>query len=159
MAHKTEQRASDGARVGGARRLIAGLRVAPQDEALLAVVRPYLADTGSEGELAYRLWRRGLELTLAEVVGLGATLPSGTTEEIIASMVAQRLLLCMPLLRRTGTLARLGIEVSPPGAPRGMTLVPLAPLFSPATIGQSASEAIDLSAAEAISSLGGSDFL
>lgn len=137
-------------RDAGARRLIAGLRVTPQDEALLAVVRPYLADVGSEGELAYRLWRRGLDVTLAEVVGLGATLTSAMTEELLAGLVAQRLMLSLPLLRRTGTLALLGLEAPPLVAPPT-----IAPLLAPA-IG---AEAIDAGATKVIRGLGGSDFL
>ena len=51
-------------------------------------MRPFLPEAGLEGELAYRLWRRGLEVTLAEVVGLGVTLPVGITEDHISSLVA-----------------------------------------------------------------------
>lgn len=151
MARRANQGEPGGARRGGARRLIAGLRVTNHDEALLAVVRPYLADVGSEGEVAYRLWRRGLEITLAEVVGLGAALPPGTTEELIAGLVAQRLLLCVPLLRRTGKLALLGLETAAPIASSvAMTETP-APL--------SGTEMIDESAVNAIAGLGGTDFL
>lgn len=74
MAKTTEraaQRLTASTRPRGGRRLIAGLRVTAHDETLLAVVRPYLTDAESEGEAAYRLWRRGLEVSLAEVVGLG----------------------------------------------------------------------------------------
>jgi hypothetical protein len=97
-------------RRSGARRLIAGLRISQEEETLLAVVRPYFTDLSSEGELAYRLWRRGLELALAEVVSIGARLPPDTQEQFIASLVAQRLLLSLPLLRRTETLTLLGLE-------------------------------------------------
>jgi hypothetical protein len=136
---------------GEARRLIAGLRITRQDEALLDVVRPLFPEADSEGELAYRLWRRGLELTLAEGAGLGATLPAHSSEELIASLVVQRLLLCMPLLRRTQKLALLGLEetsslVRSVGAPA----VPL-------TVTDT--ETIDASASDAIADLGGSNFL
>lgn len=132
----------------GQRRLIAGLRVSELDERLLALVAPFFPEVDSAGDLAYRLWRRGLELTLAEVVGLGATLPPEVSEELIAGLAAQRLALCMPLLRRTGGLARLGLEA--PLIERA-----LAQPVTPAT----QDDAIDSGAADAITSLGGSDFL
>ncbi len=94
----------------GQRRLIAGLRIPSQDEALLDLVRPLFPEVDSEGELAYRLWRRGLELTLAELAGLGVALPPALSEETVATLVAQRLLLCLPLLRHTRKVALLGIE-------------------------------------------------
>jgi hypothetical protein len=121
--------------------------VTPHGEALLAVVRPFLAEADSASELAYRLWRRSLEITLAEVVGLGAALPPGTSEELIASLAAQRLLLCAPLLRRTGKVSFLGIEPT--------RCVPPQPGTAAAAVG----ELIDASAAEATAGLGGSDFL
>jgi hypothetical protein len=149
-----QKRTSDettGERRGGARRLIAGLRISAEEESLLAVVRPYFTDLSSEGELAYRLWRRGLELALAEAVGIGARLPSGTTEQFIASLVAQRLLLCMPLLRRTGTLALVGLDTP------SQTDMPMRERLAPErTV---VPEAIDASAADAIAGLGGNDFL
>lgn len=151
MACRADHGESGSTRQGGARRLIAGLRVTQQDEALLAVVRPYLADAGSEGELAYRLWRRGLDVSLAEVVGLGAALPLGTTEELIAGLVAQRLLLCVPLLRRTGKLVLLGVETAPLIALSAARVEASAPLFG--------TEAIDESASNTIAGLGGTDFL
>ncbi len=153
MPHHPEQQSGEGgaARRSGSRRLIAGLRVGPQDAALLAVVRPFFPDITSEGELAYRLWHRGLEVTLGELAGLGATLPLGMSEELLASLVAQRLLLCLPLLRRTGTLGLLGIEPVPPlGVPAARQT----------TLGSSSKEAaIDAGASDAIVGLGGSDFL
>lgn len=139
------------ARSAGARRLLAGLRITPQEEALLNVVRPYLPEADSASELAYRLWRRGLELTLAEVASIGATLPPHTSEELLAGLAAQRLLLCMPLLRRTGKLALLDVEATPREAllpPEVVRPLPLAP-----------PEHIDASASDAISGLGGNDFL
>ena len=133
------------------RTLIAGLRVTAEDELLLAVVRPFVADASSEGELAYRLWRRGLELTLAEVVGLGAALPAGMSEELVARLVAQRLLLSLPLLRRTGTLALLGIDATPPQLAEPSTHREVA--------ATTAAEVIDETASATIAGLGGSDFL
>jgi hypothetical protein len=118
---------------------------------LLAVVRPYMTDLSSEGELAYQLWRRGLELALAEVVSIGAHLPPDTSEPFIAGLVAQRLLLSLPLLRRTGTLALLGLEAPAPTVV--MTTTDISPTEHPIT------EAIDASASDAITGLGGSDFL
>ena len=114
-------------------------------------MRPYLAEVGSEGELADRLWRRGLEVTLAEVAGLGEALPTGTSEDLIASLVAQRLLLCVPLLRRTGKLALLGLELPRATIPAS-AIVPDVPPGA-------ATESIDESAAGAIAGLGGNDFL
>jgi hypothetical protein len=132
---------------GGARRLIAGLRVSRQDEALLAVVRPFFPEADSEGELAYRLWRRGLELALAEAVGLGAQLPPGVTEQHLATLAAQRLLLSVPLLRQTGVLALLGSIDS------AATLSSATPIIAPDP------DDINTRAADTISSLGGGDFL
>jgi hypothetical protein len=129
----------------GPRRLIAGLRVTQADLALIAVIRPYLADADSEGELAYRLWRRGLEVTLAELAGLGVTLPNTLPENHLATRVAQRLLLVMPLLRRTGKLALLGLD-APTSRP--------APLIS-----EPEGDQIDESAAGIIVGLGGDAFL
>lgn len=135
---------------GGARRLIARLRITKQDEALLDGVRPVLPEAASEGELAYRLWRRGLEVTLAEAVSLGVA-PPGITEAELASLVAQRLLLSVPLLRRTGKLALLGIETS--SSPRETS-----PMGAPKVAG-AANDAIDEAAATAVVDLGGSAFL
>ncbi len=131
---------------GGPRRLIAGLRVTPRDETLLDVVRPLFPEVDSEGELAHRLWRRGLELTLAEVAGLGVTMPPGTTDEQLATLVAQRLLLCLPLLQRTGKVALLGIESAPP-----VLAMPTSPPDGLADI--------DTAAARTIAGMGGGDFL
>jgi hypothetical protein len=117
------------------------------DERLLALVAPFFPEVDSAGDLAYRLWRRGLELTLAEVVGLGATLPPEVTEELIANLVAQRLALCVPLLRRTGGLPRLRLEA--PLVERALTQP-----VTPAT-----PDTIDSGAADAITSLGGNNFL
>jgi hypothetical protein len=122
--------------------------VSDQDAQLLTLVAPFFPEADSAGDLAYRLWRRGLELALAEAVGLGAELPPGTTEGQLANLVAQRLALCLPLLRRTGKLALLGVE-----APSGERA------SIPPTATASSDEAIDSGAAEAITSLGGNDFL
>lgn len=136
---------------GGARRLIAGLRVTKQDEALLDVVRPLLPEAASEGELAYRLWRRGLEVTLAEAASFGVALPPGITEAELASLVAQRLLLSVPLLRRTGKLALLGIEAS--HLPREMS-----PMGTP-IVTDAVNNEIEEAAATAVVDLGGGAFL
>ena len=129
----------------GRRRLIAALRVPPADERLLATVRSYFPDADSASELAYRLWRRGLELTLAELASLGAVLPVGLTEEQLATLSAQRIVLLLPLLRRTGKLALLGLEHA--AAPR-----PPQPL-APTAI------ATDEAAARVVADLGGTEFL
>lgn len=135
----------------GGRRLIAGLRVTQLDEDVLAIVRPYLTDVSSEGDLAHRLWRRGLEISLAEVVSVGAPVPQGITEELLASLVAQRLLPCLPLLRRTGTLALLGLDAA--AQERPIQAEPHHP-GNPAP-----ADTIDTGAADAITALCGSDFL
>jgi hypothetical protein len=144
--HATDESARE--RQSGARRLIAGLRITPEEEVLLAVVRPFLPGADSAGEVAYRLWRRGLEVTLAEAVSVGAALPAGSSEQLVAGLVAQRLLLCMPLLRRTGMLVLLGVEARSDALPS-----------LPPTSAADSDAVIDSGAATAITSLGGSDFL
>lgn len=131
----------------GRRRLIAALRVPPEDEQLLTVVQPYLPDADSAGELAYRLWRRGLELMLAELSSVGTALPGALSEEQLATLMAQRIALLLPLLRRTGKLALLGLEQPGQEQPRAVSVVPVA------------EAAIDASATAAVSNLGGADFL
>lgn len=101
--------------------------------------------------MAYRLWRRGLEMTLAEAVSLGVAPPPGITEAELASLVAQRLLLAVPLLQRTGKLALLGMEAS--GSPRETSL-----MGTPKGAG-AATDEIDEAAATAVVDLGGSAFL
>lgn len=135
----------------GQRRLIAGLRVSELDERLLALVAPFFPEVDSAGDLAYRLWRRGLELTLAEVAGFGVTLPAEVSEELIARLVAQRLALSLPLLRRTGTLALLGIDAAP--------LQLVVPSTNREVVATTAADAIDATASATIAGLGGSDFL
>jgi hypothetical protein len=129
----------------GRRRLIAALRIPQADERLLEAVQPYLPDADSAGELAYRLWRRGLELTLAELASLGVALPTGMTEEQLATLSAQRMLLLLPLLRRTSKLALLNLE----HATSLHTPQPLAPT----AVG------IDEAAAGVVADLGGTEFL
>ncbi len=136
-----------GARTSRPRRLIAGLRVSREDELLLALVAPFFPEVDSAGDLAYRLWRRGLELTLAELVALGTALPVGTSEEHLATLVAQRVTLCLPLLRRTGKLALLNLEApAPPGVSQHGALAPDTPV-------------IDATASATVAGLGGVDFL
>lgn len=131
----------------GRRRLIAGLRVSTEDERLLALVAPLFPEADSAGDLAYRLWRRGLELTLAELASLSEASIAGLPEAQIATLAAQRVLLCLPLLQRTGMLAALPFvaygAASPLGQPRASTPV----------------EAIGEEAAAAVVSLGASEFL
>lgn len=148
---KRPAREPDRERNGRARRLIAGLRVSAQEEALLDVVRPFLSDGASESELAYRLWRHGLELTLAEAVSFGARLPAHTTEQLVAGLVARRLMLALPLLRRTGTLSLLGLDMAAPG--------PEVLQHAPVCVPPEGLDTIDEGASGAITSLGGSDFL
>ena len=150
QADRKRDRSQHRGKHGGARRLIAGLRITKQDEALLDVVRPFLPEADSEGELAYRLWRRGLEVTAAEAVSLGVMLPPGITEAQIASLVAQRLLLSMPLLRRTGKLAMLGVEA----AALSQEVVSMGTQRMAGV-----DDSIDGAAAAAVVALGGSAFL
>lgn len=97
------------------------LRVTERDEALLALLRPYMAGVTNESEQAYTLVREGLLMRLAALAALGAHPPDAPDEEILATHAAQQLLLILPLLRRTGKLSLLGIDVSTPqlGAERG----------------------------------------
>lgn len=111
------------------------------------MVAPFFPEVDSAGDLAYRLWRRGLELTLAEVISLGTEPPPEPSEELLASLVAQRLALCMPLLRRTGKLTLLGLEA--PEIPARS--LPLATVVS--------APEIDASASATVAGLGGGDFL
>lgn len=136
-----------GKKRSGPRRLIAGLRITRQDMALLEAVRPLFPEAASAGELAYQLWRRGLELALAELASLGGALPPALDEEILATLVSRRLLLALPLLRRTGRLALLGLDLPAPIALPN-ALLPALPI-----------DAIDDTASAAITDLGGSDFL
>ncbi len=112
--------------------------------------RPFFPDAASEGELAYRLWRYGLELALAEAASLGTCPPSSTTELLLARLVARRLLLVLPLLRRTDTLDILGLDAAPPD--------PDLPRSLPVSVPPGSYDTIDERASEAIASLGGSDF-
>lgn len=143
---KRTAHATSPSRSRGARRLIAGLRITGQDEELLSLVRPFFPDADSEGDLAYRLWRRGLEITLAELVSVGVALPAGVAEDYIATLVAQRIALCLPLLQRSGRLALLGLDSALPPA------IPL-------RLSSDEPADIDAAAAVTIVSLGGSDFL
>lgn len=130
-----------------ARRLIAGLRVSHADEQLLALIAPFFPEADSAGDLAYRLWRRGLELAFAELVSVGAPLPAGITEDQLATLVAQRVAGCLPLLRRTGKLALLQLEVPAPQQEPARS----SPVVS--------TEEVDASAAVTVVGLGGADFL
>jgi hypothetical protein len=67
------------------------------------------------------------------------------SEETLATLVAQRLLLCLPRLRRTGMLPLLGLELPP--IPTRLTSPPDKPAD------------IDTAAAATIAGMGGSDFL
>jgi hypothetical protein len=109
-------------------------------------VRPLFPEADTEGELAYRLWRRGLKLSLAEAAGLSVAVLPGITDERLATLVAQRLLLCRPLLQRTGKLALVSRDVPVPDATSYLTWPALTP------------EHIDNKAAEAIVGLGGNHF-
>jgi len=72
-------------------------------------------------------------------------LPVGLTEEQLATLSAQRIVLLLPLLRRTGKLALLGLEhAASPRPPQ-----PLAPTAIP----------IDEAAARVVADLGGTEFL
>lgn len=87
------------------------LRVTARDDELMALVRPYLINVTNESELAYQLVREGLLMRLALLAALGGDLNDLIAEEVVAAHAAQHLLLCLPLLRRTGKLATLEMEV------------------------------------------------
>ena len=71
------------------------------------------------------------------------------SEEVIASLLVQRLLVCLPLLQRTGKLALLGFGLSPSDlTQRSAEPDAIAPVVE-----------IDHSASAAIAELGASDFL
>lgn len=133
--------------IAGLRVSLAGLRVSLADEQLLALVEPFFPEVDSAGDLAYRLWRRGLELALAELASVGVPLPASLPEEQLATLVAQRVTGCLPLLRRTGKLALLHLEI-PPAQPEPER-------HSSVLI----STEIDSSAAMTVVGLGGADFI
>ena len=160
MAQNTEKRAADGdsrtsahsARRGansrgGVRTLIAALRVTDVDLQLLDAVRPLLAEIDTAGELAYRVWRRGLESLLAEVAAVGGALPAGFTDAQIAILAAQRLVAVLPLLQRTDKLALLQLQ----GHRIDSVPEPMPPMAW--------EEGIDTTATETILLLGGNEFL
>jgi hypothetical protein len=90
------------------------LRVTERDEALMALLRPYMAGVTNESEQAYTLVREGLLMRLAALAALGVGLDGAVDEEVLAAHAAQQLLLVLPLLRRTGRLALLGMEMAAP---------------------------------------------
>lgn len=132
-------------RTGKGRRRLFALRVPVAEERVQALLRPYIAEE-TDADLAYRIWQRGLRVALAEYAGLGMTLPPEEREELVAARVAQLFLLCLPLLRRTGTLALLGLEPAGVAAQRDGPAAPAEP-------------EIDTDSTAAISGLGGSEFL
>jgi hypothetical protein len=131
----------------GPRRLIAGLRVSERDLVLLAVVRPF-CDGDSEAEIAHRIWRRGLEVTLAELVSAGVELPPGVlTEQQLAIVIHRHVQLCAPLLERAGLVVRSLMDEPQPM--RDATL----------RVAVIEETAVDPLAGEAIERLGGTEFL
>lgn len=90
------------------------LRVTERDEALLTLLRPYMIGVTNESEQAYTLVREGLLMRLAALAALGVRLGDLLDEEVLAAHAAQQLLLALPLLRRTGSLALLGMEMAVP---------------------------------------------
>lgn len=86
------------------------LRVTERDEALLAALRPFMSGINSDSEQVYTLVREGMIMRLAALAALGVSL-SEDDEDLLAVYAAQQLLLIVPLLRRTGKLALLGMEV------------------------------------------------
>lgn len=128
----------------GQRRLFA-LRIPIAEEQLQERLRPYIGEE-TDADLAYRIWQRGLKVALAEYAGLGMELPPEESEDLVAARAAQLFLLCLPLLRRTGKLGLLGLEAAsslerPPGQ-----IVAEEP-------------EIDVTSPDAITGLGGSEFL
>lgn len=105
---------------------------------------PYPA--GSIIDRAAHAWAASQPAVFAAATAVGAALPPSTSEGGIASLAAQRLLLCLSLLWRTGTLTLLGIDAPMPIAALPVPLVP-----TPATI--------DDTAAAAVAGLDGKKFL
>lgn len=136
---------SDGRRGGKGQRRLFALRVPAAEEQLQELLRPYIGEE-TDADLAYRVWQRGLKVALAEYAGLGMELPREESEDLVATRVAQLFLLCLPLLRRTGKLELLGLQVE------GLAERPaLSPEFE--------EPEIDAAGSDAISGLGGSEFL
>ena len=104
------------------------LRVTDRDDELMALVRPYLISVTNESELSYQLVREGLLMRLAILAALGGDLGDAIAEDVVAAHAAQQLLLCLPLLRRTGKLALLGMEVPQPQIAPAATVAPDATL-------------------------------
>lgn len=132
-------------RTGKGQRRLFALRVPAAEEQLQELLRPYIAEE-TDADLAYRIWQRGLKVALAEYAGLGMPLPSEESEELVAARVAQLFLLCLPLLRRTGKLGLLGLETAGLVEQQAWPAAPDEP-------------EIDRSSPDAISGLGGSEFL
>lgn len=135
----------DGRRGGKGQRKLFALRIPAAEERLQELLRPYIAEE-TDADLAYRIWQRGLKVALAEYAGLGMELPREESEELVAARVAQLFLLCLPLLRRTGKLELLGLEAA-------------GPVERPAWQVAAEDPEIDASSPDAITGLGGSEFL
>ncbi len=124
------------------------LRIATADEALLAVVRPFISGVDTDADLIYHIWQPGLDIQVGQLLSMGVPLPPGYTEEAIALRIAQHVVLCMPLLRRTGKLALLGINEG----------VDMPPIVAPPPHLEGNGE-IDPGASDIIASMGADDFI
>ncbi|MBX0331442.1 hypothetical protein K2Z83_27700 [Oscillochloris sp. ZM17-4] len=130
----------------GDRSTFGRLRITVDERDQAGAIQPLYPEVDNDSDLAYRIWRRGLQIDLARLVSLGGTIPAGMTEEALAMLIAQDLLHCLPLLRRTGVLATLQIEVSD-----GSTGLP--------PVDNAVEDEIADDAADSIQGLGGTDFL
>lgn len=127
----------------GARVDLGHMRVSGRErEMALAVGQLYL-ESDTLSDLAYRIWRRGLTIDLARLASVSGQLPGGLSEDELAVMIAQDLLHCIPLLRRTGKLA----------------LLQLSDTAAQAVANEPEGETIDSEAADNVRGLGGADFI
>lgn len=136
---------------GSSRDQIANLRVTLEERAQKNLVRVLYPEADSEAELAYRIWRRGLQVDLARLASMGEALPPGMTERHLAMLVTQDLLACVPLLNRAGTLQHIVDMLTPHAEP------PTAVLAD--ALDDDAPGAIDPSASESVAAFGADDFL
>jgi hypothetical protein len=123
-------------------------RATPKEvERAQAVAARYPA-ARTQSDLNVQLWLRGLLLAEAQAVAAGAPLPRGMREEVLATAIAQELLAVLPLLRRTGRLALLGLELE--------LSVPMA--AAALAVSMDTGE-VDAAAAADVADMGGDDFL
>lgn len=137
-----------GGKQGGARHQVASLRITSVEIAHKELVRLLYPEADNETDLAYRIWRRGLQFDLARIASMGERLPEGIAEDQLAMLIVQDVLACLPLLQRTGRLSQI------------LALLNAAPLRQDESEGcEPGAPEIDASAADSIADLGGGDFM